>query len=110
MDAAAKQTALVTKPLTRRERSAASTYRKIQKAQERASAQYELADRLSFKLGEQIGAGKVARISVDGKGIQAIDNYQAAIQHPKREPGAMPKAWAHGCVRQYDFKEINVIA
>jgi hypothetical protein len=50
------------------------------------------------------------RISVEGKGIQVIDNYQAAIRHPKRQPEQMPKAWAHGSVRQFEFKEIQIFS
>jgi len=97
------------KPLTRRERSIAAKYRKLQKAQERASAQYELADRLSFAIAHQAGGnGKVVRISSEGRAVQVIDNYQAAIAHPKRDPEQMPKAWAHGSVRQFELKEISI--
>jgi len=103
--------ALVSKPLTRRERSAANLYRRMEKAQERASALYELSDRIAYKLAQKLGGeGKTTRISVDGRGIQVVDNYQAAIKHPKRQPEQMPKAWAHGSVRQFEFKEIQIFA
>ena len=97
----------MSKPLTRKERSVAAKYRKVLRAQERAAMQYELVDRLSFSIAQQLGGnGKVVRISTEGKAIQVIDQYQAAISHPKREANQMPKAWAHGCVRQFDLKEI----
>lgn len=100
-----------TKALTRKERSAAALYRKIGKAQDRASTQYELADKLAFKLAQQLGGnGKAVRISPEGRGIQVIDNYLAAITHPKRAADQMPKAWAHGSVRQFEFKEIAVLS
>jgi hypothetical protein len=99
-----------TKPLTRKERSAAAIYRKIVKAQTRASTQYELADKLAFQLAQKLGGnGKLVRISAEGRGLQVIDNYQAAIAHPKRLPDQMPKAWAHGSVRQFEFKEIAIL-
>ena len=95
--------------LTRKERKIAAQYRKLQKAQERASTQYDLADRLSFSIAHLAGGhGKIARISTDGKAIQVVDNYQAAIAHPKRAPEQMPKAWAHGSVRQFDLKETTL--
>jgi hypothetical protein len=103
--------AIVSKPLTRRERSAANLYRRLIKAQERASAMYELSDRIGYKLAQKLGGDlKTVRISVEGKGIQVIDNYQAAIRHPKRQPEQMPKAWAHGSVRQFEFKEIQIFS
>lgn len=99
----------MSKPLTRRERSVASKYRKLVKAQERASANYELADRISFSIAQQAGGnGKTVRISSEGKALQVIDNYQAAIAHPKRDPQQMPKAWAHGSVRQFELKEVSI--
>jgi hypothetical protein len=95
--------------LTKRERSIAAKFRRLQKAQERASANYELADRLSFQIAQQAGGhGKTVRISADGKGIEVVDNYQAAIAHPKRGPEQMPKAWAHGSVRQFELKEVSL--
>lgn len=100
-----------TKRLTRKERSIAAKYRKLTKAQERAATQYELADRLAFSIAKQIGGHETRiRISSDGKGIEVVDNYQAAISHPKRKPEQMPKAWAHGSVRQFEFKEVQIFA
>lgn len=99
------------KPLTRRERRAASAYRKIIRAQEKASVQYELADRETLKLANLLGGhGKTARISVDGKGILVVENYRAAIDHPKRKPEQMPKAWAHAAVRQFSIEELKLVA
>ena len=99
----------MSKPLTRKERSIAATYRRLVKAQERASAQYELADRLSFKMAQKAGGdGQVVRISSEGKALEIIDLYQAAIKHPKRKPEQMPKAWAHGSVRQFELKETSI--
>lgn len=99
------------KPLTRRERRAASAYRKLVKLKERASAEYERADRQALKLAKVIGGhGEIARISSEGKALKVIDNYRAALEHPELEPGQMPKAWAHGCVRQFDFKELKAVA
>jgi hypothetical protein len=99
----------MSKPLTRKERAIAATYRRLQKAQERAALQYELADRLSFSIAQKAGGhGHVVRINAEGKAIQVIDNYQAAIAHPKREPAQMPKAWAHGSVRQFELKETSI--
>ena len=100
---------MTTKPLTRKERAIAATYRRLVKAQERASLQYELADRLSFKIAQKAGGhGQVVRINADGKAIEIIDLYQAAIAHPKRKPDQMPKAWAHGSVRQFELKETSI--
>jgi hypothetical protein len=97
------------KPLTRRERSIAAKYRKVLKAEERASAQYELADRLKFAIAQLAGGhGKVVRISADGKALEVINPMQAAISHPKRKPDQMPKAWAHAAVRQFDLKEVSI--
>lgn len=98
------------KALTRKERSIAAKYRKLVKAQDLASAKYELVDRIGFEIARQAGGnGKTVRISADGKGLEVIDNYLAAINHPKRKPEQMPKVWAHGCVRQFDFKEVNLV-
>lgn len=95
--------------LTRKERSAAAKYRKLVKAQEKASANYELVDRLGLSIAKLAGGhGKLIRISSEGKALQITDNYQAAISHPKRSPEQMPKAWAHGSVRQFDIKETQV--
>ena len=95
--------------LTRKERSIAAAYRRLQKAQERAALNYELADRLSFAIAQKAGGhGQVVKISVDGKALEVIDNYQAAIAHPKRAPQQMPKAWAHGSVRQFELKETSI--
>jgi len=92
--------------LTRKERSAAAKYRKLCKAQDRAKAEYELCDRLTLSIAQLAGGhGKLVRISSEGKAIEVIDNYVAAIQHPKRAPEQMPKAWAHGSVKQFDLKE-----
>lgn len=99
----------MSKPLTRRERSVAAKYRKVLKAEERASAQYELADRLKFAIAQQAGGnGKTVRISSEGKALQVIDNYQAAIAHPKRDAAQMPKAWGHAAVRQFELKEVSI--
>ncbi len=99
------------KPLTRRERRAAAAYRKILRAKEKGSAEYERADRETLKLAKLLGGhGKTARISVDGKGIQIVDNYQAAIEHPKRKPEQMPKGWAHAALRQFDVEELKLVA
>jgi hypothetical protein len=95
--------------LTRKERAIAAKYRKFVKAKERAAADYERADRLALDIATRAGgAGKIVRISAEGKGIQVVDNYQAAILHPKRQPDQMPKAWAHAAVRQFEFEEVNV--
>lgn len=96
------------KPLTRRERSIAAKYRKFLKAQEKASLEYERADRLSYAIGIAVGHKHVIRISPEGKGVEVTDNYEAAKAHPKRDPAQMPKAWAHGSVRQFELKEISV--
>lgn len=96
------------KPLTKRERSIAAKYRRVLKAEEKAAAQYELADRLKLQIAIKGGAGNTVRISADGKGIEIVDNYQAAIAHPKRKPDQMPKAWAHGSVRQFELKEVSI--
>lgn len=99
------------RPLTRRERSIAAKYKRFRSTQDRASALYAEADRIAFELAQKLGGhGKVMRISEEGKALQVIDNYQAAIEHPKREKGEMPKAWAHGSVRQFEFKETHVPA
>lgn len=102
--------AISSKPLTRKERSIAAKYRKLVKVQERASSEYERADRLAFAIAQQVGAGKKIRITADGKGIEVVDNYQAAIAHPKRGEDQMPKAWAHGSVRQFELKEVRIFA
>lgn len=95
--------------LTRKEKSVAAKYRKLVKAQEKAAANYELVDRLSFSIAQLAGGhGKTVRISAEGKALSVTDNYQAAISHPKRSDEQMPKAWAHGCVRQFDIKETQV--
>jgi hypothetical protein len=99
------------KPLTRRERRAAAAYRKILKAKEKASAEYERADRETVKLAKFLGGhGKTARISQDGKGIRIIEPLRAASENPKLEPGQMPKAWAHAAVRQFDVEELKLVA
>jgi hypothetical protein len=94
------------KPLTKRERSIAAKYRRMQKAQERAGAQYELADRLAFKIAAQTG-GKLVRIS-DTLGILAVDQAKAALEHPKRKPDQMPKIWAHAAARLIAIEEVKL--
>lgn len=97
------------KNLTRKERAIASKYRKLVKAKEKAAAQYDLADRLALDIATRAGGdGTIVRISAEGKAIQVVDNYQAAIQHPKRKPEQMPKAWAHAAVRQFEFEEVTI--
>ena len=50
------------KPLTRRERRAATSYRRILRAKEKASAEYERADRETVKLAKLLGGhGATAR-------------------------------------------------
>jgi hypothetical protein len=101
-------TEISSKPLTRRERSIAAKYKKFLRAQARASGQYELADRLALQIAKDLGGdGKTARIAIDGRGIQVIDNYQAAIAKAKAT-GIMPKVWAHAAGRQYELKEVSV--
>jgi hypothetical protein len=94
------------KPLTKRERSFAYKYRRIAKVQEKASALYDLADRLTFDISRK-SKGQVVRIS-ETKGIQAIDQMQAAIAHPKRKPDEMPKGWAHAAFRQFKIEEVSI--
>ena len=94
------------KVLTKRERSLASKYRRFLKAQEKASAQYDLADRLAFDIA-RTSQGQVIRIS-ETKGIQAIDQMQAAIAHPKRKADEMPKGWAHAAFRQFKIEEVSI--
>jgi hypothetical protein len=97
------------KALTRKERAIGSKYRKLMKAREKAGAQYDLADRLALDIATRAGGdGKIVRISTEGKAIQVVDNYQAAILHPKRKPEQMPKAWAHAAVRQFEFDEVTI--
>ena len=96
----------MSKALTRRERSIATKYRRLVKAQEKASAQYDLADRLAFDIAQK-SKGQVVRIS-ETKGIQAIDQMQAAIAHPKRKPDEMPKGWAHAAFRQFKIEEVSI--
>ena len=99
------------KPLTRKERRAAAAYRKILRAKEKASIEYERADRETLRLANLLGGhGKIARISQDGKGIQIVDNYQAAIHHPKLRPGQMPKGWAHAALRQFEIEELKLVS
>lgn len=98
------------KPLKHKERRAAGAYRRYLKLQEKASALYEAADRMAFKLAKKIGEGKAIRISSDGRGIEVVDLYQAAIHHPKRKPEQMPKAWAHAAVRQFEIREVNLVS
>lgn len=93
-------------PLTKRERSIASKYRRMVKAKEKASAQYELADRLAFEIAQK-SKGDIVRIS-EGKGIQAVDQMQAAILHPKRKPDQMPKGWCHAAFRQFEIEEVKL--
>ena len=96
--------------LTRRERSIAAKYRKYTRALEQAERFYALADRQLFALAQTLGGehGITARISVDGKGLMLLDNFTAAETDPKREPEEMPKAWAHGAVRQFAVKKVNL--
>ena len=99
------------KPLTRRERRAATSYRRILRAKEKASAEYERADRETVKLAKLLGGhGATARISQDGKGIKIVEPLLAALESPKLQPGQMPKAWAHAAVRQFDVEELKLVA
>ena len=93
-------------PLTKRERSIAAKYRRMLKAKEKASAQYDLADRLAFEIAKK-SKGEVVRIS-EAKGVQAIDQMQAAIEHPKRRPEQMPKGWCHAAFRQFEIEEVKL--
>jgi hypothetical protein len=98
------------KPLTRKERRVAASYRKIQKAKEKASAEYERADRETLKLANLLGGhGATARISQDGKGIKIVEPLRAALESPKLQAGQMPKAWAHAAVRQFDVEELKLV-
>jgi hypothetical protein len=94
------------KPLTRRERSLAAKYRRMLKAKEKAAVQYELADRLAFEIATK-SSGKLVRIS-DTKGIQAVDQVRAALQHPKRKLDQMPKIWAHAAARLFEIEEVKI--
>jgi len=94
------------KPLTKRERSFAHKYRRMLKAKERAGAQYELADRIALDIAKK-SKGELVRIS-DTKGIQAVDQMQAAIDHPKRQPDQMPKGWCHAAFRQFEIEEVKL--
>ena len=93
--------------LTKRERSIAAKYRRMLKAKEKAGAQYDLADRLALEIATK-SKGEVVRIS-ESKGIQAIDQMQAAINHPKRKPEQMPKGWAHAAFRQFEIEEVKLL-
>ena len=92
--------------LTKRERSIAAKYRRMLKAKEKAGAQYELADRLALEIATKT-KGQVVRIS-EATGIQAIDQMQAAINHPKRKPEQMPKGWCHAAFRQFEIEEVKL--
>lgn len=94
------------KKLTRRERSFAAKYRRLQKAKDRAAVQYELADRLALEIATK-SAGKVIRISEE-KGIKAVDQVKAALEHPKRRPDQMPKIWAHAAARLFEIEEVKL--
>lgn len=97
--------------LTKRERSTAYTYKRIQKAQERGAAFYAQADRLTYSLAKKLNLehGRIVRISVDGKGLQLIDNYIKAQLRPDREEKDMPKCWSKAsAVRQFELKEVSV--
>jgi hypothetical protein len=92
--------------LSKRERSIAAKYRRMVRVKEKASAQYDLADRLAFQIAQK-SKGEVVRIS-DTKGIQAVDQMKAAISHPKRKPDQMPKGWAHAAFRQFEIEEVKL--
>jgi hypothetical protein len=92
--------------LSKRERSIAAKYRRMLRAKEKAGAQYELADKLAFEIAGK-SKGQVVRIS-DSKGIQAVDQMQAAISHPKRKPEQMPKGWCHAAFRQFEIEEVKL--
>jgi len=97
------------KRLNRRvERSLAAKYRRMLKAEERAGLQYALAERLAFAIATK-SKGEVVRIS-DTKGIKAVDQMRAAIDHQKRKADEMPKAWAHAAVRQFKIEEVALAA
>lgn len=97
-----------TKPLTRRERSIAAKYRRLLKAEDRASIEYQRADRIALAIAQQLGGhGKQCRISAEGKGIRVVEPIKAAIE--KAEPDEMPKAWAHGSVRQFKIDEVKLV-
>lgn len=96
------------KPLSKRERSIRAKYRKLQNAEAAASAKYAERDRLAFQIAQLGGGhGKTVRIAED-RGVEIVDQYEAA--KAKAANGEMPKAWAHGSVRQFDFKEVAVPA
>lgn len=97
--------------LTKRERSVAAKYRRYRKVLERAQFFYELADRLAVAIADKLKKqhGTEVRISETGQGIRLVDNYIAAQKHPKLMPGQMPKAWAHGSVRQFELEEVKAV-
>ena len=97
--------------LTKRERSVAYKYKRIQKALERGAASYAEADRLAYSIAKKLDLehGRIVRISVDGKGLQLIDNYVRAQIRPDREEKDMPKCWSKASsVRQFELKEVSV--
>ena len=97
--------------LTKLERSISHKYKRIQKALEKGAAFYAQADRLTYSIAKRLEMehGRIVRISIDGKGLQLIDNYVRAQIRPDREEKDMPKCWSKASsVRQFELKEVSV--
>jgi hypothetical protein len=84
-------------PLTKRERSIASKFRRYEAAKEQAKKFYDRADQLLMELAPQVLL-KPARISEDGKKLQA---HKAEPD----EKGIL--GWGHAAVRQFSLKVVN---
>lgn len=90
--------------LTKRERSIAAKYRRIQRAEVRGSAVYSQADSLTLSLARLMKPGQAIRISAEGKGLVLIDQYAEA----SAKSDEMPKVWAHAAARRWKLKEVTL--
>lgn len=86
-------------PLTKRERSIASKFRKYEKAREQAKKFYDRADRLLEEIARVIPAKAMyVRILDNGRELHLKDNAA--------NPGTI-LGWGHGAVRRWELKVID---
>jgi hypothetical protein len=100
--------------LTKRERSIAAKFRRLEKTLEQAKALYDKADGIKIEIARHVEGAALTRmrerLAEAAKSRHSIRIDESGQQLQLRENLADEKGilgWGHGAVRQFDLKVVN---
>ena len=101
-------------PLTKRERSIASKFRRFEATKEKAKTLYDRADHILTDIARSLEGPKltaaraqIAELAKSKHSIRIADSGQQLILREASSDEKGILGWGHGAVRQFDPKVVN---